>query len=95
MGNSIPGCFLIVGVLLGRLGMVFGGGKCIIEYSIFICIEYTPLCTPAGVVWDGLATGTLDDILFIGHVINDSLGGTFLLFSMFCMVFYGTNDVYR
>ena len=75
--------------------MVFGGGKCIIGYSIFKCIQYTLLRTPAGLVRDGLASGTLDDVLFIVHIINDSLGGACLLFRVFCMVFYGKNSVYR
>ena len=35
---------------------------------------------PAGVVQDGLGLSTLDDILFIGHVINTGLRGAYLLF---------------
>ena len=55
--------------------MVFGGEKCIIGYSIYKCIYCTLLHIPAGAVQDGLGLGTLDDVLFIGHVINTGLGG--------------------
>jgi hypothetical protein len=43
---------------------------------------------------DGCVWMMLDDILFKGHVINDSLWGACLLFRVFCMVFYGKNRVY-
>ena len=37
-------------------------------------------------VQDGLVPGTLDDILFIVHIVNDSLGGACLLFRVYFTV---------
>ena len=48
-----------------------------------------------GVVWDGLALGTLDDVLFIRHIIKNSLRGSHLLFLVSCTAIYGRNTVYR
>jgi len=44
------------------------------------------LCTPAGVVQDGLATGTLDDVLFIVHSSMIALGAPFCCSA--CSVWY-------
>jgi len=78
--------------LLGVLGRLGGRGNYIIRYSTF---KYTSLRTPVGVVWDGLALGTLDDILFIGHVIKNNLGWSYSLFGVLCMVYNGRNSVDR
>lgn len=40
---------------------------------------------------DGCVSMMLDDVPFIVHVINDSLGDTF---RVFCALFYGGNSVY-
>jgi hypothetical protein len=43
---------------------------------------------------DGCLWMMLDDVPFIVHVINDSLGGACLLSRVFYMVFYGGNGVH-
>ena len=47
-----------------------------------------------GAVQDGLGSGTLDDVLFIVHIINNGLGGLHLLLGMFCTVFDGKSSAY-